>query len=99
MFYLFHGEDTHSQQEALAKLLAKMDDPAMLDLNTTRLEGNVTLAELQQATAVMPFLAKVRLVIVRDLFAARPDKVFIAQLAAYLPQLPETTRLDRKSVV
>lgn len=93
MFYLFHGEDTHSQQEALAKLLAKMDDPAMLDLNTTRLEGNVTLAELQQATAVMPFLAKVRLVIVRDLFAARPDKAFMEQLAAYLPQLPETTRL------
>lgn len=93
MYYLFHGEDSHSQLETLAKLTAKMGDPGMLDLNTTRLEGNISFAQLQQTTAVMPFLAKVRLVIVRDLFASKPDKVFMEQLLAYLPQMPESTRL------
>jgi DNA polymerase-3 subunit delta len=93
MFYLFHGEDSHSQQDALAKLIAKMGDPAMLELNTTRLEGNISFNELEMATAVMPFLAKYRLVLVRDLFAAKQDKAFMDKLVAYLPQLPETTRL------
>lgn len=93
MFYLFHGKDTHSQREYLAKLTAKLGDPAMLDLNTTRLAGNVTFRQLQEATAVMPFLAKYRLVIVTGLFAAKPDKKFMDQLAAYLPQLPDTARL------
>lgn len=93
MFYVFHGEDSYSQQETLAKLTAKMGDPAMLDLNTTRLEGYISFAQLQQATAVMPFLAKVRLIIVRDLLSAKPDKAFMDQLTAYLPQMPESTRL------
>lgn len=93
MFYLFHGKDSHSQQEALAKQIAKMGDPAMLDLNTTRLAGYVSIDQLQQATAVMPFLSKYRLVIVRDLFAAKPDKKFVDQLVTYLPQMPDSTRL------
>lgn len=93
MFYLFHGNDTHSQQETLANLVAKMGDPEMLDLNTTRLEGNISFAELQQATAVMPFLAPVRLVLVRDFFTNKPAKPLLDQVLAYLPQVPETTRL------
>ena len=39
MFYLFHGDDEHSQRETLADLMAKLGDPTMLDLNTTRFEG------------------------------------------------------------
>ncbi|MCA9872963.1 MAG: DNA polymerase III subunit delta [Anaerolineales bacterium] len=93
MFYIFHGEDTHSQKETLADLTGKLGDPAMLDLNTTRLDGFVPLNQLQQASSAMPFLAKARLVIVSGLFAARPDKSYLKELAAYLPQLPETTRL------
>jgi len=93
MFYIFHGEDTHSQKETLADLTGKLGDPAMLDLNTTRLEGLVPLNQLRQACSAMPFLAKARLVIVSGLFAAKPDKDYLKELAAYLPQLPETTRL------
>lgn len=93
MFYIFHGEDRHSQQEALAKLVHKMGDPSMLELNTTRLNGSISLDQLQQATAVPPFLAKYRLVLVYDLFAAKLEKPFVDKLVAYLPQLPETTRL------
>ncbi len=93
MFYIFHGQDTHSQKETLAKLTAKLGDPAMLELNTTQLEGAVSLADLHHACDAMPFLAKARLVIVNNLFAAKPNAAFLKELADYLPRLPETTRL------
>ena len=41
----------------------------------------------------MPFLAKVRLIIVHDLLSSKPDKTYQKQLLDYLPTLPETTRL------
>ena len=93
MFYLFHGQDTYSQREFLAGLLAKEGDADMLSLNTTRLSGKMTFNELQSACDAMPFLARVRVVIVEGLFAATPDKAFVDRLLAYLPALPATTRL------
>lgn len=93
MFYLFHGKDAYSRQEFLSGLLAKQGDPEMLSLNTTRLGGKMTFAELQGACDAMPFLSRVRVVIVEDLFAAAPDKAFLDKLEGYLPNLPETTRL------
>lgn len=93
MFYLFHGDDDHSQRQTLLDLLAKLGDPAMLDLNTTRFEGNVTIKEIRNACDAMPFLAPVRLVIVKDLLAKKLPKSFLDELLAYLPQLPEKTRL------
>jgi DNA polymerase-3 subunit delta len=41
----------------------------------------------------MPFLAKVRLVLVTNLLSSKPDKSLVKELAHYLPHLPETTRL------
>lgn len=93
MFYLFHGKDTFSQREFLAGLLAKEGDADMLSLNTTRLSGKLTFNELQSACDAMPFLARVRVVIVEGLFAVAPDKAFMDRLLAYLPALPATTRL------
>lgn len=93
MFYIFHGDDTHSQQQTVDQLIGKLGDPSMLDLNTTRLESNASFSQLQQAASVMPFLAKVRLVIVRDLLSSKLDKTYQKQLLDYLPNLPETTRL------
>ena len=93
MFYLFHGQDTYSQREFLAGLLAKEGDADMLSLNTTRLSGKISFNELQSACDAMPFLARVRVVIVEGLLAATPDKTLLDRLAAYLPMLPATTRL------
>ncbi|MBP8948706.1 MAG: DNA polymerase III subunit delta [Candidatus Promineofilum sp.] len=93
MFYLFHGQDTYSQREFLAGLLAKEGDADMLSLNTTRLSGKISFNELQSACDAMPFLARVRVVIVEGLLAATPDKVFLDRLVAYLPTLPAATRL------
>jgi DNA polymerase-3 subunit delta len=93
MFHLFHGNDTYSQRETLAAMLAKEGDPDMLSLNTTRLSGKISFNELQAACDAMPFLARVRVVLVEDLFSSIPDKEFMERLEAYLPQLPATTRL------
>ncbi|WP_420631380.1 DNA polymerase III subunit delta [Candidatus Leptofilum sp.] len=93
MFYIFHGDDSHAQQETVAKLIGKMGDPAMLDLNTTKLESNVSFSQLQQAASAIPFLANVRLVIVRDLLSNKLEKSYQKQLLEYLPTVPETTRL------
>jgi DNA polymerase-3 subunit delta len=93
MFYIFHGDDTHSQHETLTGLQEKLGDPAMLDLNTTRLEGAIPLSTLRHACDSIPFLAQVRLVIVKELFVSGPDKSYVDELLAYLPDLPKTTRL------
>lgn len=93
MFYLFHGHDTHTQRETLTALLAKEGDADMLSLNTTRLDSRVTFSELQGACDAMPFLARVRVVLVQDLFKSIPDKAFMEKLEAYLPHLPPATRL------
>ncbi|MBP6016104.1 MAG: DNA polymerase III subunit delta [Candidatus Promineofilum sp.] len=93
MFHLFHGQDTYSQRETLAALLAKEGDADMLSLNTTRLDSKITFADLQSACDAMPFLARVRVVLVQDLFSSIPDKAFMEKLEAYLRLLPPTTRL------
>jgi DNA polymerase III subunit delta len=93
MFYIFHGDDSHSQKETVTNLISKMDDPSMLDLNTTRLDSRATFTDLRQSCDAMPFLAKVRLVLVTDFLSSKPDKEFVDQLVDYLPTLPETTRL------
>lgn len=93
MFYIFHGEDTHSQNEALAKLKEKLGDASMLDLNTTKFEKPMPLSELKNACQAMPFLAKVRLVLAYDYLSSQPDKGTLKELGNYLRELPEFTRL------
>ncbi|MFO7679028.1 MAG: DNA polymerase III subunit delta [Chloroflexota bacterium] len=94
MFYIFHGEDSHSQKEYLAhNLLAKQGDPGLLDLNTTRIEKRISFRDLQQACDATPFLAPIRLVTLQDYFTTHADDDTIKQLKTYLPHLPQTTRL------
>ncbi|MEM7331045.1 MAG: DNA polymerase III subunit delta [Chloroflexota bacterium] len=93
MFYVFHGEDSHSQKETLTKLKEKFGDASMVDLNTTRFEKPPLLTELKQACQAVPFLAKVRLVIVNNYLSTTSDKKTIKALEAFLQELPEFTRL------
>jgi DNA polymerase III subunit delta len=93
MFYVFHGDDVHNQKETLGQLMSKLGDPALLDLNTTRFAGVMPFVTLRQTCDSIPFLAPARIVIVTDLWQAKPGKEFMAELLAYLPQTPETTRL------
>ncbi|HOG48447.1 MAG TPA: hypothetical protein PLB78_17605, partial [Anaerolineae bacterium] len=107
MWYVFHGEDELSRSEAILQLKHKMD-PVVGELNTTTLDGRgLALGELRAACDAVPFMSRVRLVIVSDLASSRiPGKParrkraepaanddLWRDLGAYLPQLPESTRL------
>jgi len=103
MFYVFHGDDEFSRAEALADFKTRMGDPVMADLNTTLFDGRkTTFGELHHACDTVPFMARVRLVIVENLLArlgagqrrgGKGDQAFLEALLEYLPRLPETTRL------
>lgn len=93
MFYVFHGNDTHSQQKQLADLQAKLGSPDTLSLNTTIFEGQVDIGELKQVCYAMPFLSDKRLVVVRGMFVKAPAKEVVKELVTFIPELPETTRL------
>ncbi|HSM55232.1 MAG TPA: DNA polymerase III subunit delta [Candidatus Sulfomarinibacteraceae bacterium] len=93
MFYIFHGDDAHSQHETLQALVSKLDDPSLLDLNTTRFDASVDFGQLRQACDSIPFLSKRRLVIVEDALAQKSNKALVDDLIDYLPDLPDSTRL------
>lgn len=94
MFYIFHGEDTHSQQETLNQLKSKLGPADMLSLNTNKLEGKgLSPTQLRDACNVMPFLAPKRLIIVQDFLSQKRGKKEMDELLAYLQAMPDSARL------
>lgn len=114
MYFVLHGEEEFTLSERLAQSLRELvdSDSALADLNTSVLDGRrLTFGELRHACDVMPFMAKTRIVIVRDLLTRLAGRrgsrqhedtpkdepswkrAYLEDLAAYLPQLPPTTRL------
>lgn len=69
MLYLFRGADQVALREALAELCQRVSsDPALRELNVTRLDGaQLSLAELSAAADTWPFLAERRVVVVDGL--------------------------------
>jgi DNA polymerase-3 subunit delta len=68
--YLLHGADEFTRSEEIAKLKQKLGDPAVVNLNTTVLDGRkVTLPALIQACDALPFMARRRLVIVEGFWS------------------------------
>ncbi|MFT5196187.1 MAG: DNA polymerase-3 subunit delta [Cellvibrionaceae bacterium] len=94
MFYIFHGENTHSAWETLDKIKAKIGDLDMLSLNTTRLDGKgLRVNNLMDACNAMPFLAPKRLIIVENYFNSKPDGKEVDKLLNYLETIPDSARL------
>jgi len=93
MFYILHGKDAYSRKQTLAKLRGKLGDPAMMDLNTTIFDKPPTFTTLRQSCDSMPFLTKSRLIIVHNLLTSKPDKAMTKALKAYLPSLPDSSKL------
>jgi DNA polymerase-3 subunit delta len=109
MFYILHGEEEFGLSEELARLRTIMaeDDPAMAELNTSLLDGDrLTLGELRHACDAIPFMTDRRLVVVKGLLSRlspggrgtggeepAANRTYREKLAAYLPNLPPTTRL------
>lgn len=98
-FYIFHGEDDLSIQEAVHKLRDGMGENA--DLNTTEFDGTTaSVPEVMNAVSSYPFLSDKRLVIVKGMLAwlarkgaGQTGKDGIERLQNDLPHLPEYARL------
>jgi DNA polymerase III subunit delta len=70
VFWILHGEDEFQRSEFLTTLRADLGDPAMLELNTTIIDGRrASLAQITHAADSIPFLGTKRLVIVEGLLS------------------------------
>ena len=65
--FILRGDDDFEINKFVHTLIARLGDPAMADLNTSRLEGRSTNEDaLRSAALAMPFLADRRLVILNN---------------------------------
>lgn len=102
MLYLIHGEDEYGRAQAVAGLRQAAIDPALGDLNVTRVDGRkVVLRDLLNDCSTLPFLSARRLIIVEGLLkrlsrgqqaGAEADGDLTA-LCDYVPRMPSTTDL------
>jgi DNA polymerase-3 subunit delta len=102
VIYLFHGPDAFSIGEAVAGLKARLfAEDAFAELNHSELDGRrLSVAELRAVADALPFMGARRLVVVHNLLArcnpqgGEAGRAALADaLKAYLPELPEATRL------
>jgi DNA polymerase-3 subunit delta len=100
-FYVLHGEDDFSLDEAVAALRAELDGGPNAGLNTSVFDGGeASVAEILGAAEAAPFLADARVVIARGLLshlsrkgAGETGKKGLALLADSLPALPDWSRV------
>jgi len=98
---VLHGEDDVGIEEALEKLRGEMGTSPNADFNISEFDGSVTdVSEIIAAVSSYPFLADMRMVIVRGMLkwltrkgAGETGKAGIARLANELPHLPAWARL------
>ncbi len=98
-FYVFHGDDDLSIDEAVDKLRGGMGENG--ELNTSEFDAEqTTVPEVINAASSYPFLSDKRLVIVRGLLAhltrkgaGETGKRGVEQLVNELPHLPDYARL------
>ncbi|GAB4396344.1 MAG: DNA polymerase III subunit delta [Anaerolineales bacterium] len=93
--YIFHGDDQFAIRQQVAEIQTQLgDDPAMREMNTSRLEGrSTTLDDLRRAANALPFLLKRRLVIFDDPLAKITTAAAQRPLIALLEGLPTSTAL------
>lgn len=99
---ILHGNDEFSMlrycaRDLMEQVFAPGSDPAMNDLNTTRLDGrSSSLDDLRMAANSMPFLAERRLVIVAHPLTGlegESNKTKRERFVQFLDELPPTTTL------
>ena len=108
MYYILHGTEEFLRSEEVARLKAEILKDGMGDLNITVLNGRrIDLREILDACSALPFLTQRRLIVVEGLLAhlekrrgdqesedtPPPAGDAAERLSAYLPTMPETTRL------
>lgn len=94
VIYLLHGEDEFSIAQAIADLESRLGDPGLAAMNTSRLDGRTFDPEqLLSVAGAMPFLAKRRLVILKQPTNRLNGKAARDKFLAQLDRIPPTTAL------
>jgi DNA polymerase-3 subunit delta len=92
--YLLRGDDNLAMTQFVEALFAKLGDPGMADLNTTRLDGRTASDEdLRTAATSMPFLTDRRLVILGHPLTKLNSENARTRFLDLLSKLPDTTAL------
>lgn len=92
--YIYHGEDTFSIEEKVAKLKAEIGEASLVELNTTRLEGrSLNFDDLVNATRAAPFLTRRRLVLLANPTSRFSSLESRKKLTDILEAVPEYTSL------
>lgn len=95
--YVLRGDDREGIETRLHDFIARLGDPDMAEMNTSRLEGkSCSLNDLRSAALAMPFLTERRLVIVEDAlqpYSGRGKQSERSAFLALLESLPQTTAL------
>ncbi len=90
--YIFHGDDQAAIQHEIDDLYARLGDPGMAELNTTRLDGRQASEEdLRTALLAPPFLIDRRMVILRNPFARLASPPARERFLKLLDGLPPST--------
>lgn len=92
--YVFHGDDPFAIRRQVDAMVKQMGDPALADLNITRLDGKqASDDDIRSAANAMPFLTERRLVILTHPFAKLTSDATRKRFAALLDGLPPSTAL------
>ncbi len=89
--YVFHGEEEYIKERALEKLVNALTDPSTRTVNYDVLEEEKDGGRIRAAAETLPFIAKRRLVVVKDSPLLREGRD--ETLEAYLGGVPESTCL------
>lgn len=100
-FYIFHGDDDLSTQEAVDKIRAQMGDDINAEMNISEFDGQTaSVPEVINAVTSFPFLSDKRLAIVKGMIAwisrrgaGETGKKAVTKLVEVLPTLPPHARL------
>jgi len=75
LFYILHGKNDFSLQQALEEIKNELGNKEMLEVNTSTLDGQqLRLSQLIDACSTVPFLCPCRLVIVKGLLGRLETK-------------------------
>ena len=95
--YILRGDDRERIETRLHDFTARLGEPDMAEMNTSRLDGrSCSLNDLRSAALAMPFLTERRLVIVEDALATYSGKGKQNErneFVTLLDSLPQTTAL------
>jgi DNA polymerase-3 subunit delta len=95
MILFLFGEDTYSSHQKLAQIKAKFIDASLGDTNLSVADcadKDLDITQINQMILAMPFLAKTRLVVIKNLLSDGKKKLQ-EQFIELLPKIPETTVL------